>query len=153
MGNLAIIPARSGSKGLPGKNKKPLLGKPLMAYAIEAAVESGLFKAVHLSTDSEEYAEIGRSWGAEVPFLRSLRNSSDTASSWDAVLEVLEQYSRQGREFDTVMLLQPTSPLRTAEDIRGLTSSWRRKGPSPWCLSARRSIPPSGATCCRRIIA
>ena len=118
MRNLGIIPARSGSKGLPDKNIKPLLGKPLMAYAIEAAVESGMFNKIHLSTDSAQYAEIGRSYGAEAPFLRSSQNSGDAASSWSVVLEVLEEYERRGTVFDTVMLLQPTSPLRTSEDIR-----------------------------------
>lgn len=117
MKNLAIIPARSGSKGLPDKNIKPLLGKPLMAYTIEAALESGRFNTTHLSTDSMQYAEIGRKYGAEVPFLRSQQSSNDAASSWAVVLEVLEEYERRGSRFDTVMLLQPTSPLRTAEDI------------------------------------
>lgn len=127
MKNLAIIPARSGSKGLPDKNIKPLLGKPLMAYTIEAAAESELFNTIHLSTDSVQYAEIGRKYGAEVPFLRGRQNSSDTASSWDVVLEVLEEYGRRGAKFDTVMLLQPTSPLRTAEDIRNAYRTMREK--------------------------
>lgn len=125
--NLAIIPARSGSKGLPDKNIKPLLGKPLMAYTIEAAVESGLFHTVHLSTDSAQYAETGRRYGAEAPFLRSQRNSGDAASSWDVVLEVLEEYERRGKTFDTVTMLQPTSPLRTAEDVWGAYEVMREK--------------------------
>lgn len=127
MKNLAIIPARSGSKGLPDKNIKPLLGKPLMAYTIEAAVQSGLFDTIHLSTDSERYAGVARTYGAEAPFLRSNRNSGDTASSWDVVLEVLEGYERRGRTFDTVALLQPTSPLRTAEDICNAYQTMREK--------------------------
>lgn len=118
MKNLAIVPARSGSKGLPDKNIMPLLGKPLMTYTIEAAVKSGLFDTIHLSTDSEQYAEIGRKYGAEAPFLRSPQNSGDAASSWDVVLETLEAYEHRGTAFDKVMLLQPTSPLRTMEDIR-----------------------------------
>ena len=85
MKNLAIIPARSGSKGLPDKNIKPLLGKPLMAYSIEAAIASGVFDEVMVSTDSEKYAEIAKSWGAKVPFLRSEATASYTASSWDMV--------------------------------------------------------------------
>lgn len=116
--NLAIIPARSGSKGLPGKNIKPLLGKPLIAYSIEAAIESQCFDTVHLSTDSEHYAEIGRKFGADVPFLRSEYTSSDKASTWDAVIEVIENYRVIGKEFDTVTVLQPTSPLREAKDIQ-----------------------------------
>ena len=117
MKNLAIIPARSGSKGLPNKNIKLLAGKPLMAYSIEAALASDMFDTVMVSTDSEEYAEIARDYGAEVPFLRSEKTSSDTASSWDAVEEVLIEYRKLGREFDSFMLLQPTSPLRSSQDI------------------------------------
>lgn len=117
MRNIAIIPARSGSKGLPDKNIKPLCGKPLMAYSIEAALKAGIYEVVHVSTDSEVYAEIGREYGADVPFLRSAEMSGDTAGSWDVVLEVLENYKKRGKEFDMVTLLQPTSPLRNEHDI------------------------------------
>lgn len=117
MKNIAIIPARSGSKRLPEKNIKPLCGKPLLAYSIESAIQSGMFDIVHVSTDIERYAQIARSYGADVPFLRSAENSTDTASSWSAVLEVLEKYAELGFNFDNVMLLQPTSPLRTCMDI------------------------------------
>ena len=117
MGNLAIIPARSGSKGLKDKNINLLSGKPLLAYTIEAARESGLFDEIMVSTDSREYADIAKQWGANVPFLRSNELSNDTASSWDAVKEVIERYKNLGTEFDTVALLQPTSPLRTSNDI------------------------------------
>lgn len=117
MKNLAIIPARSGSKGLKDKNIRLLNGKPLLAYTIEAAKESGLFEEIFVSTDSEKYAEIAREWGASVPFLRSDELSTDTASSWDVVKDAIKRYQDMGKEFDTVALLQPTSPLRTAEDI------------------------------------
>ena len=118
MRNIAIITARSGSKGLPDKNIKELKGKPLMAYSIECALESDMFDEVMVSTDSEKYAEIARKYGANVPFLRSENNSGDKASSWDVVKEVLDNYKKQGKEFDTVCLLQPTSPLREARDIQ-----------------------------------
>ena len=128
MKNLAIIPARSGSKGLPDKNIKELLGKPLMAYSIEAALASGVFDEVMISTDSEKYAEIAKKCGASVPFLRSEATASDTASSWDMVTEVLNNYKKLlGREFDTFCLLQPTSPLRTAEDIRAAYDIYNQK--------------------------
>lgn len=117
MSNIAIIPARSGSKGLKDKNIKELNGKPLLAYSIEAAKESKLFDEIMVSTDSSKYSEIARSFGANVPFLRSEGNSSDKASSWDVVLEVLSRYFETGKKFDSVCLLQPTSPLRTANDI------------------------------------
>lgn len=118
MKNLAIIPARSGSKGLKDKNIKDLNGKPLIAYSIEAALESQCFETVMVSTDSEQYANIARAYGAEVPFLRSKTTASDTASSWDAVHEVLDEYQKIKREFQTFCLLQPTSPLRTSQDIK-----------------------------------
>lgn len=119
MKNIAVILARSGSKGLPHKNIKELAGHPLMAYTIKAALDSKMFDRVMVSTDSEEYAEIARKYGAEVPFLRSAENSGDRSSSWDAVKEVLRQYEEQlGETFDVVALLQVTSPLRTGEQIR-----------------------------------
>lgn len=117
MKNIAIIPARSGSKGLPNKNVKELCGKPLMAYTIEAALRSNCFDEVMVSTDSEVYAEIARKNGASVPFIRSETTSTDNASSWDTVEEVLSEYEKRGYLFDSFCLLQPTSPLRTAEDI------------------------------------
>jgi CMP-N,N'-diacetyllegionaminic acid synthase len=118
MKNIAIIPARSGSKGLPDKNIKELAGKPLIAHSIEAALKSECFNEVMVSTDSEKYADIARAYGAKVPFLRSTVNASDISSSWDVVSEVLNKYEEVGLEFDTFCLLQPTSPLRTADDIR-----------------------------------
>lgn len=117
MKNIAIIPARSGSKGLEDKNIRIFNGKPLLAYSVEVAIMSGLFNEVFVSTDSEKYAEIGREYGAHVPFLRSPELSSDTASSWDAVKETLNCYEKIGATFHTIALLQPTSPLRTAQDI------------------------------------
>ena len=100
MRSIAIIPARSGSKGLPDKNIRPLNGKPLLAYSIEAALASGLFDTVHVSTDSERYADIARQYGADEPFLRSAETSSDTASSEDAIREVLRSYEEIGQHFD-----------------------------------------------------
>ncbi|WP_182199779.1 cytidylyltransferase domain-containing protein [Paraliobacillus salinarum] len=117
MSNIAIIPARSGSKGLQDKNIKLLNGKPLIAYTIESAISSQLFEEVFVSTDSEEYAQIAREWGASVPFLRSEFLASDTSSSWDVVKDTILEYKKTGREFDTIALLQPTSPLRTSKDI------------------------------------
>ena len=117
MRNIAIIPARSGSKGLKDKNIKMLDGKPLISYSIQAALQSGCFEEVMVSTDSEHYAEIAQIHGASVPFLRSAEMSSDSTSSWDSVREVLKNYLQLGQSFDNVMLLQPTSPLRTSDDI------------------------------------
>lgn len=117
MRHLAVIPARSGSKGLKDKNIKTLCGVPLIGYSIRAARESGLFSCVHLSTDSNEYARIGAEFGADVSFLRDDALASDQAGSWDVVRWVVERFEEKGQRFDTVALLQPTSPLRSAEDI------------------------------------
>lgn len=130
MKNIAVIPARSGSRSLKDKNVRPLAGKPLMAHSIETAFASGAFDTVHVSTDSPKYAEIARKYGADVPFLRSKETSSDTATSWSTVLEVLDNYEQRGKTFDTVMLLQPTSPLRRPEDIVHAYQLMKKKGAS-----------------------
>lgn len=117
MKNLAIIPARSGSKGLKNKNIKLLNGKPLLAYSIDVAKDSNLFDEIMVSTDSAEYADIAREFGANVPFLRSSDLSDDISSTWDVVKDVIYRYKSLGVEFDTVTLLQPTSPLRTSNDL------------------------------------
>ena len=111
---IAVIPARSGSKGLKDKNIKKLNGKPLIAYTIDAAKNANIFDKIIVSTDSEKYAEISREYGAQVPFLRSGKNSSDGANSWDVVKEVLMKLDEK---YDIIVLLQPTSPLRTSENI------------------------------------
>ena len=108
MKNIAIIPARSGSKGLIDKNIRLMNGKPLIWYSINVAIESNCFDEVMVSTDSDRYAEIAKECGASVPFLRSTYNSSDKADFWDIVKEVLSNYKKLGKEFDIVMLLQPT---------------------------------------------
>ena len=117
MRRIAIIPARSGSKGLRDKNIKELNGKPLIAYSIEAALASKMFDKVFVSTDSQKYADIAIQYGADASFLRSEENSSDTAGSWDVIREVISKLKDMGEEYDEVMLLQATSPLRTVEDI------------------------------------
>lgn len=127
MKNIAIIPARSGSKGLKDKNIRDLCGMPLMAHSIEAAIKSECFDEIMVSTDSEKYAEIAKRYGARIPFLRSEATSTDTASSGDMIEEVLEGYKKMGREFDTFCLLQPTSPLRVSEDISAAYEIYRTR--------------------------
>jgi CMP-N,N'-diacetyllegionaminic acid synthase len=114
---LAIIPARSGSKGLPGKNLKPLLGKPLVTWSIEAASLSPSIDSIVLSTDDQKIANIGEKIGARVPFVRPLDLSGDTASSIDVVLHALDFLETAGEKFDIVVLLEPTSPQRDWGDI------------------------------------
>lgn len=119
MKHIAVIPARSGSKGLKDKNIRLLEGKPLMAYSIEAALRSRQFDCVHVSTDSAKYADIAREYGADVPFLREEELATDGAGTWDVLRRVVERYEAIGQTFDTITLLQPTSPLRDEQDICG----------------------------------
>ena len=142
MKNIAIIPARSGSKGLPNKNIKTLCQKPLIAYSIEAAIESGMFDTIHVSTDSEVYAQIAREHGADVPFLRSAEMSTDKADSWDAVEEVLRNYEKLGKKFDTLTLLQPTSPLRGESDIKNAFELFEEKSANAIISVCEADHPP-----------
>jgi len=114
---LAIITARSGSKGLKDKNIKKLNGKPMMAYTIEAAEKSGIFDDIIVSTDSEKYAKISVDYGAQVPFLRPESLASDTASSMDVIEYTILELEKRGLKYDYFILLQPTSPLRDEKDI------------------------------------
>ena len=114
---LALIPARGGSKGLPRKNIRPLLGKPLIAWTIEQAKASKYIDRVVVSTDDEEIAEIARKYGAEVPFMRPKELATDEAKGIDVVLHAISFFEREyGNDF-VLVYLQPTSPLRTTEDI------------------------------------
>jgi pseudaminic acid cytidylyltransferase len=109
--HLAVIPARGGSKRIPGKNIRPFLGKPIISYSIEVALEVGLFDEVMVSTDSDVIAGISTQCGATVPFSRSPENADDFATLADVLLEVLARYDRDDRAFDTVCCLLPTAPL------------------------------------------
>lgn len=119
---LAIIPARGGSKGLPGKNIRLVCGKPLIAWSIEQARACSEIDSVIVSTDSMEIADVAKSFGADVPFLRPEHLSGDTASSIDVVLHTIDYMAEHGSEYDLVVLLEPTSPLREASDISGAIS-------------------------------
>lgn len=124
---IAIIPARGGSKGLPGKNIRQLCGKPLIAWTIEKALKSKYLDVVLVSTDSPEIAAIAREYGAEVPFLRPAALATDTASSYDVIRHVLDFYrDSAGRVFDYTALLEPTSPLREDGDIDGVLATLDR---------------------------
>lgn len=114
---LAIIPARSGSKGLINKNIKELNGKPMIAYTIEAAIKSRVFDDIIVSTDSQEYADIAIQYGAKVPFLRPNHLSTDESTTNEVIVHCLNELSENRNEYDYFMILQPTSPLRTSIDI------------------------------------
>lgn len=119
---VALIPARSGSKRVADKNIRMLSGNPLIAYTIAASRQSGIFSAIIVSTDSEQYAEISRKYGAEVPFLRPAEMSGDLSPDIEWIEHALRQMSAQGREFDCFSILRPTSPFRLPETIQ---RAWR----------------------------
>ena len=116
--SIAIITARGNSKRIPRKNIKEFCGKPIINYSIEAALHSGLFTEVMVSTDDEEIAEIAKRAGAQVPFMRSSATASDYASTDDVILEVLNRYKELGREFETFCCLYPTAPFVTAQKLQ-----------------------------------
>lgn len=118
MGNrVAIITARGGSKRIPRKNIKEFCGKPILAYSIEAALQSDLFDEVMVSTEDEEIAEIAKQYGAKVPFYRSEETSNDYATTNDVLLEVLSEYEKRGQKFDLGVCIYPTAPFVTARKL------------------------------------
>ena len=125
---LAIIPARGGSKGLPGKNIKPLHGKPLIWYTIEAAREVFPDENICVTSDDPKIIEVVEQTGLKVPFVRPDKLATDTASSWKVVEHACSFYKKQGKEFEKLVLLQPTSPLRTGKHIR---EAWELFGNTP----------------------
>jgi pseudaminic acid cytidylyltransferase len=118
MKRLAIIPARGGSKRIPRKNIKSFCGKPIIAYSIEAAINSGLFDDVMVSTDDEEIAEIGQQYGAKVPFKRSAENANDFATTVDVVVEVLNKYKAIGFTYTYACCIYPTAPLVSIKNLK-----------------------------------
>src|SRR5690606_33717245 len=114
MNNLCIIPARGGSKRIPRKNIKDFLGKPIIAYSIETALQSGLFDEVMVSTEDEEIAEVARKYGAKVPFMRSKKNADDFSTISDVEEEVVLKYSNRDRFFKNNCILLPTAPFVTS---------------------------------------
>lgn len=115
MPNLAIITARGGSKRIPRKNIKLFLGKPIMAYSIEAALAANCFEEIMVSTDDLEIAEIGKQFGAKVPFMRSPETANDYATTQDVIIEVLNEYKKSGKVFDKVCCIYPTAPFVQGE--------------------------------------
>ena len=111
MKRIAIIPARGGSKRIPRKNLKNFLGKPIIAYSIQAALDSNLFDEVMVSTDDYEIAKIAKQFGATVPFMRSTKNSNDFATTYDVIEEVIKQYKNQDIEFDKICCIYPCAPF------------------------------------------
>ncbi len=122
---LAIIPARGGSKGLPGKNLRPLSGRPLVAWPVGTALGCKSIDRVIISTDDPEIAEAARRAGAEVPFLRPTHLADDAASSMDVIMHALDSLASLGQEYEYVVLLEPTSPLTESGDVEDALSLLR----------------------------
>ena len=118
MSNIAIITARGGSKRIPRKNIKEFMGKPMIAYAIEAAINSEIFDTVMVSTEDNEIAEVAKQYGAEVPFMRSERTASDNATTFDALDEVICEYKKLGKEYDTLCCIYPCVPFLKSETLK-----------------------------------
>jgi len=142
MNAVAIITARGGSKRIPGKNKKEFLGKPIICYSIEAALASGIFEEVMVSTDDEEIAAIAKEAGACVPFMRSAANADDYATTDDVLMEVLEGYEKQGRTFTYMACIYPTAPFVTAKKLQDALQLLKDNQASGVMPVVRFSFPP-----------
>jgi pseudaminic acid cytidylyltransferase len=118
MSAIAIIPARGGSKRIERKNIKDFNGKPVIAYTIQAALDSKLFDEVMVSTDDKEIAEVAKKYDASIPFMRSAANANDHATLADVLLEVMAEYKKNGKEFDTVCCILPTAALITQQRLK-----------------------------------
>lgn len=116
---LALIPARGGSKGIKNKNIIELCGKPLIAYTVEVGKRSKYIDDIIITTDSKQIAEVAKSFGAEVPFMRPAEFATDDSRTIDTVVHAIKTLKSMGRNYDVLVLLQPTQPLRTVEDING----------------------------------
>ena len=142
MSVIAIITARGGSKRIPKKNIKDFCGKPIIAYSIEAAIQSGIFDEIMVSTDSEEIAEVAKRYGAAVPFMRSEKTSNDWATTADVLREVIENYAAQDRKFDTFCCIYPTAPFITAERLKQAKKTLENKKADSLMPVVKFSFPP-----------
>ena len=145
MKTLAMITARGGSKRIPRKNIKEFNGKPIIAYSIEAALGSGVFDEVMVSTDDEEIAEIAKNYGAKVPFLRSEKTANDVATTVDVIEEVLNTYKERGEEFDIFCCIYPTAPFITAKRLKDAVEELSNSDADSLIPVVRFSYPPQRA--------
>ena len=142
MSTIAVITARGGSKRIPRKNIKEFCGKPIITYSIEAALSAGIFDEVMVSTDDAEIAEIAKEAGAEVPFFRSAETAGDYANTTDVMLEVLQAYRAQGREFDIACCIYPTAPFVTAQKLKTAYETMQEKQAQALLPVVKFSFPP-----------
>ncbi len=145
MSALAIITARGGSKRIPKKNIKEFCGKPILAYSIEAAIESHIFDEVMVSTDSTEIAKIAEDYGANIPFMRSSETSNDFATTMDVIREVVDSYKNLGKQYDYIMCIYPTAPFVTANKIRMAYDEFRKSDAEALTSVVSFSFPPQRA--------
>ena len=145
MKTLAMITARGGSKRIPRKNIKEFNGKPIIAYSIEAALASGVFDEVMVSTDDEEIAEIAKKYGAKVPFFRSEKTANDFATTVDVIEEVLNTYKERGEEFDIFCCIYPTAPFITAKRLKEAVEELAKSDADSLIPVVRFSYPPQRA--------
>ena len=142
MKSIAIITARGGSKRIPQKNIKEFLGKPILVYSIQAALDSGAFDEVMVSTDDETIKEIALKAGAAVPFLRSAETANDFATTADVLKEVLSEYKKAGQEFTHAVVLYPTAPFVTAEKLKNAMNLMEEHDADSVLPVVRFSFPP-----------
>ena len=141
MRSIAIITARGGSKRIPRKNLRPFLGRPIIAYSIDAALGSGLFDEVMVSTDDEEIAGVARGLGAAVPFMRSAATSDDFATTADVLIEVVGEYRARGIAPETACCIYPTAPFVTAARLQEALEKLRKSGADTVLPVTRFSFP------------
>lgn len=139
---LAIITARGGSKRIPYKNIRSFCGRPIIVYSIEAALNSGVFDEVMVSTDDEKIAQIAKEAGAKVPFLRSAETSNDFATTADVIMEVVNEYEKEGQNFDTACCIYPTAPFLTSEKLKNAVELMESKSYDSVMPVAEFSFPP-----------
>ena len=142
---IAIITARGGSKRIPKKNIKDFLGKPIISYSIEAALNSKLFDRVMVSTDSEEIKNVAVKYGAEVPFMRSEKTSNDFANTRDVLIEVIEEYKKIGVEFDEFACIYPTAPFVTGDLLIEAYKKFKSEKVNALLPVVKFSFPPQRA--------
>lgn len=142
MSAVAIITARGGSKRIPRKNIKDFCGKPIIAYSIEAALDSELFDEVMVSTDDCEIAEVAKQYGASVPFMRSEATSDDYATTADVLHEVLAEYKKVGKEFDWLCCIYPTAPFITGKKLKKSFDYLEEQGADALTPVVKFSYPP-----------
>lgn len=148
---LTYIPARSGSKGVPGKNIKPINGVPLIAYSIFAALKSNLCDEILLSTDDPAYQDVVKPLGIRTDYIRPVELASNTSPTVDGMLHALDWYEAQGQTFDAVLLLQPSSPFRTPAHISNAVTLLK-ENPDATCVTGTVQLDDTHPTRIKKLV-